>query len=308
MLELRPLIHFVRIAEAGSLQKAAIGLDLSPSILSREVQELERVLGYRVFFRTGRGVRLTDLGQQLYPRVKEFLLDANRLSDEARALRGEPSGVVRVGLPESVGAILAGPLYKAVEARYPKVFLRITEGLSGLVDELLTLGRIDIGLFFTETPNARRGALPLCEVELVLVGARGDPLTARGTVRLKQLNHLPLILPSFPHALRRRIEEVWSAHHLDLFVPLEADSLLTRKEAVAAGVGYTVAPYDAVAMDASTQRVQVARITYPTIKRHLVLASTGKGLLTLAARSIASLVPQLVGQLIRDGRWTGRLP
>jgi DNA-binding transcriptional LysR family regulator len=203
--ELRPLAHFVRVADSGSLTRAAIALDVSVSILSREMQELESSLGYAVFLRTGRGVRLTDLGRELYPRVKEFLVAASRLSEDARALGGSPSGTVSVGLPGTVAEVLAAPLYEAVRRHYPKIFLQLSEGLSAAIDELLTVGRIDIGLFFTDATTARPHAQPLCAVELVLVGPPGDKLTSKDTIPLKRLGAIPLILPTQPHALRRRI-------------------------------------------------------------------------------------------------------
>ena len=56
--------------------------------------------------------------------------------------------------------------------------MRFVEALSGGIDELLTLGRIDLGLFYTRKANARRGEIPLCTVDLVLVAPSGDALTA----------------------------------------------------------------------------------------------------------------------------------
>lgn len=303
--DLRPLAHFIRVAEAGSLTKAAIGLDTSVSILSREMQELESMLGYTIFHRTGRGVRLTDLGQRLYPRVKEFLLAATRLSDEANAIGGALSGTVIVGLPGTVGEVLAGPLYAAVQQQYPKIFVRLSEGLSGAIDELLTSGRIDIGLFFTDAASARPHTRGLCTVELVLVGPPGDRLSSRQTVRLKQLDGIPLILPGQPHALRQRIEEAWREKGMKLVVPFEADGLASRKELVAAGCGYTVAPFDVFAADVAAKRIQVSRIVQPTLRRYLVLASAGKGRTTMAAQAIGDLIPGLVARLVRQGRLKG---
>lgn len=300
--ELRPLAHFVRVAEAGSLTRAAIALDISVSILSREMQELESSLGYAVFSRTGRGVRLTDLGQKLYPRVKEFLVAASRLSEEARGLAGAPSGTVCVGLPGTVAEVLAAPLYEAVHQRYPKIFLQLSEGLSAAIDELLTAGRIDLGLFFTDAANARPQARPLCAVELVLVGPPGDRLTSRDTVALKQLDGVPLILPAQPHALRRRIEEAWGEHQLKVLVPFEADGLATRKQLVAAGCGYTVAPFHVFADDVAAKRIQVSRIVRPAIRRYLVLSSARKGRTTTAAAALAELIPLVVKELVAEGR------
>jgi DNA-binding transcriptional LysR family regulator len=60
---------FVRVAALGSLSKAAAVLDVPQSIVSRNVALLERECGERLFRRTGRGVVLTELGEQLLPRV-----------------------------------------------------------------------------------------------------------------------------------------------------------------------------------------------------------------------------------------------
>ncbi len=300
--EIRPLSHFLRIAEAGSLTKAAISLDISVSILSREMHELESSLGYAVFLRTGRGVRLTDLGARLYPRVKEFLIAASRLSEEAQALGGAPSGTVSIGLPGTVGEVLAGPLFRLVQRQYPKIFLQLSEGLSGAIDELLTAGRIDIGLFFTDSKNARPYANVLCAVELVLVGPPGDKLSEKSTVPLKRLDGIPLILPSRPHALRQRIEEAWAKHGLKLFVPFEADGLSTRKELVAAGGGYTVAPFDVFAGDIAADRIRVSRIVGPALTRYLVLSSARKGRMTMASQAVTALIPDIVRQLVAEGK------
>jgi len=304
MLELRALLYFVKIAEAGSLTKAAIGLDISHSVLSRQVQDLENSLGYRVFYRTGRGVELTEAGKELLPGVQELLVHSVKVADEARALGGAPSGAVTVGLPGSIATVLAGPLYRMAQEKYPKIRIRLVEALSGVIDELLVLGRIDIGLFFNDRGKPRKGQTPLCIVELVLVAPRGDKLTSGGRVRLRQLSGCPLILPSFPHALRRVIEDLYSAYSMRVMVPFEVDSLSTMIEVVAAGRGYTVAPYSAVVHDVTGGRVQIARITNPAIKRLLVMVLSSKGPITTASRATANLISTLVEQAVARGDWT----
>jgi LysR family nitrogen assimilation transcriptional regulator len=308
LLDLRVFEIFVRVAEVGSMTKAAIGLDVSHSVLSRQITALERSLGYRVFERTGRGVTLTDSGKQLFPRAKELLRSANELAEEAKAIGGAPSGMVSIGLPGSIASVLAGPLFPVARSLYPKVSIRFVEALSGVIDELLTLGRIDLGLYYTKKANARRGEVPLCVVEMFLVAPAGDRLTSKRTVRLKQLKGLPLILPSFPHALRRLVEESCAQQGFAALVPFEVDSLSTMKEVVAEGGGYTVAPYDAIAHDVAAGRVRIARITNPSISRLLVMAPATKGPMTAATSAIAKLISSQVREWVAQGRWNAKLP
>lgn len=303
MLDLRVLESFVRIAELGSLTKAGAGLNVSHAVLSRQVQALERSLGYRVFNRTGRGVTLTEGGRHLFVGATELIERARQVTEEAVALGTAPSGVVTVALPGSVAGVIAGPLFQSAQERYPRISLRFVEALSGVIDELLALGRIDLGLFYTGKAMLRRGETPMCTVEMMVVAPAGDRMTAAGTIRLRQLKNQPLILPGFPHALRRLIEDSCMQQGFQAQVPFQVDSLSTMVEVVAAGRGYTVAPFDAVAHHVAARRVQVARITRPAIRRLLVMAEPHRGKTTIATRAVAGLISSHVMGCIREGRW-----
>src|SRR5688572_11781122 len=75
---------FLAIGELGSLTRAALLLDSSQSLLSRQLNALERECGARLFNRTGRGVELSEVGSRLFPRVKALLEDAERLEADIR--------------------------------------------------------------------------------------------------------------------------------------------------------------------------------------------------------------------------------
>jgi LysR family nitrogen assimilation transcriptional regulator len=303
MLDLHILESFVRIAELGSLTKAGVGLGVSHTVLSRQVKALEQSLGYRVFHRTGRGVTLTEGGRHLFAGAAELIRRARQITDEAVVLGKAPSGVVTVALPGSVAGVIAGPLFQSAQERYPRISLRFIEALSGVIDELLTLGRIDLGLFYTNTQKVSRDGTPLCVVEMMVVAPAGDRMTASGTIRLRQLRNRPLILPGFPHALRRLIEDSCMQHGFRAHVPFQVDSLSTMVEVVAAGSGYTIAPFDAVAHHVAAKRVEVARITHPALRRVLVMVEPHRGKSTLATRAVAGLIGSHVKECIRAGRW-----
>ena len=307
MLTPRLLLCFVRIAELGSLTRASVGLQMSQSVLSRHIHALEDALGFRVFYRTGRGIALTEAGQALLPGARDLLTRSAQFMDDAKALGDAPSGTVVLGMPGSIASILAGPMYQAAREKYPRVRLRLVEGLSGVIDELLTLGRVDMGLRYADGEKRRPAETPLCTLDLDLVAPPGDRRTAKGSVRLRELDGLPFFLPSAPHALRRLMEDLFARHRMSLHVPLEVDSITTMAQVVAAGGGYTVAPRSAVAHLEAAGRVQLARITHPRISRTLVMALSPKGPLTGAARVIASLISELVQELVREGR-LGAIP
>jgi LysR family nitrogen assimilation transcriptional regulator len=308
MLDLKELDCFARVAETGSLTRTAAALDTSHSSLSRTLQQLEQRLGQRLFRRTGRGVVLTEFGRALLPRAQRLLVDASRLGDEAAALAGRPSGKVVVGLPGSIAALIAAPLFRSVEARHPLISVRLVEGLSGTVEELLLLGRVDVGLYYSDRGRWQRGDTPLAVNDLCLVGRRGDSITAGRSVSLAQVARCPLSLPSQPHALRAIVEEACAKAGLQPRVPYEVDSLSTMKAMVRSGQGYTVSTYDAVAQDVGDGKLQAARIIRPALARLLVMRTAPKHSLTIAARAVATLTSGLIEQLVKEGKWQARLP
>src|SRR5437870_3522103 len=84
-MELRSLGYFVRIAELGSITRAAAHLRLAQPALTRHVQRLEEELGVALFTRANRGVRLTEAGQKLLESAERILRDVERTGDGIRA-------------------------------------------------------------------------------------------------------------------------------------------------------------------------------------------------------------------------------
>src|SRR5579862_1979886 len=263
MLDLRQVAHFIGVAQTGSLTKTALQLDVSHSILSREIQDLETELGHRLFHRTGRGMKLTEFGRQLLPRAQCLIVEASRLRDEASTLRGKLSGAVSIGLPGSVTALIAGSLLALTRSRYPDLFLRFVDAVSGAIEELLASGRIDIGLFYTRAADRHRGDRPLTVSRLYLIGPIGDSVTARSSVALAEVAKCSLILPSRPGGVRAIVDDAASALGYHLRIPCEIDSLLAVKQVIAAGGGYTVSSMEAIAGDVQAGLLQAAPIRDP---------------------------------------------
>lgn len=302
MVELRKLGYFIQIAETGSLSQAALQLQVSHSVLSRGIHEFEMELGHPLFHRTGRGMRLTEYGKQLLPRAQQVTIEASRFRDEASALRGGLTGTVSVGLPGSIAARIAAPMFVAARKQYPGISLRFIEALSKGVEELLAAQRIDIGIFYAGKANPAKGEVALAASDLYLVGKAGDRITAKRTVTLAEVARCPLVLPSRPHAVRMMLEEALSKTSSEIYVPVEIDSLLALKEVVATGKAYTILAYDAVVQDLSPGRLQAALIE-PTLSRLLVMKNGPKHMLTTGTRAISGLISGITLELIKQGQW-----
>jgi len=300
--KIRAVEHFIDVVETGSLTRSSLQLEIPRSILSREIQELESELGRKLFHRTGRGLKVTEFGRQLLPRAQQLVTAARQFSDEASTLRRRLTGSVSIGSPGSVTALIAGPLIKTCREKYPDLFIRFIDGVSGGIEELLVNGRIDIGLFYTSKADPDRGDIPLTVSDLYLVGSACDPITAMGSVSLFEVMNCPLLLPSPRGGVRSIIEEAAIKVGMRPNVVCEIDSLLTLVEVVSTGIGYTVCSLDAVSRDIRSGRVQAAIIRNPPLTRTLVMVLAPKNSLTAAARAVADLIPGALAHLIAEGR------
>ena len=302
-VDLRQLDYFIQIAQAASLSKAAAQLQVSHSMLSRGIQELEMALGHRLFHRTGRGMQLTDFGRDLLPRAQRAATEVTRFADEAKALRGKLSGTVAIGLPGSIAMRLVTPLVRMAREQYPELFLRFVEALSGGVEEMLATRRIDVGLVFARDARTGRGDIPLALSRLYLVGPAGDALTSKRSVTLAQAAQCPLMMPNRPHSVRAMLDDACAKANLAIHLPCEIDSLLAIKEAVVMGCGYTVSGYDGVARDVAAGRLQAALIKDPPLARLLVVGLGSKQSVTTAARAVADLISAIAAKLTSEGEW-----
>ena len=237
---------FLAIGELGSLTRAALFLNSNQSLLSRQLNALERECGTRLFVRTGRGVELSDVGQRIFPQVRALLADAEQLENEIREQARDASGRVTLGTLPSIGHHLVGQLFTEVRARYPGVSLKVLEGSSGQVEEWLADARVDIGILYRYGGTLPEHEQCLATVDSYLIGPAGDRLTAQEEVPFRSLHELPFILPSAPNGLRTALDSMARQEHITLAPVIEADSLPLQASLVARERLYTVLPLHAV--------------------------------------------------------------
>jgi DNA-binding transcriptional LysR family regulator len=121
METLANLESFVRSAELGSFSAAARSLALTPAAVSRNVGMLERNLGVRLFQRSTRKLTLTEAGERFRDAVATNLDGLQAAIANASTDHGEPSGVLKISVPVTIGANYILPLLPALLARYPRL-------------------------------------------------------------------------------------------------------------------------------------------------------------------------------------------
>ncbi len=299
-MDLLKLQTFLHVAELGSITKTAALLDTTQSVISRQVNALEMEFGGRLFHRTGRGVRLTELGERIEPRVRNVLIEIERIGTEGKTLAGIPSGEVKVGILTSLAPYLSKSIFGEIRRSYPEIRLHLVDGFSGQLEEQLADGKLDMALLFDYEGLPPGDSESIAQLDSYLIGPKGDPLTRSATVEFSHLRMLPLILPTYPNGLRVALDDAARRSGFKLSVAIQASSIPIQLAIVAepAGSIYAISSYYAV-VDAVNQGVlQAARIKSPGIDRTLVLKLSSRRPPSLASRETAKLLSRISRTLV----------
>lgn len=309
MIELRQLRYFLAIVEQGSLTRAAEVLRVAQPALSGHVRRMEAHLGTPLLLRTPKGVQPTEAGQALVRHARLMLDQLALAEEEIRGQRDDPAGLVRLGLPGTIGQILAVPLIRAVRARHPRIELRVAEAMSGFVQDWLEAGRIDIAVLYEEAAGRGIRTERLLEEELVVIGAPARAAEMpQGALPLAAALRAGLILPGEGHGLRALLEAQAAVLGQPLATLIDVDSYQSIKALVAEGMGWSILPRNAVASEAARGALRIWPIRDPQLRRHVHLAHAARRPVTGAVAAVLELARDTLHGLVRDGTWTGAAP
>lgn len=307
-MDLRDFQYFIAIAETGSFSKAAMAHNIAQSALSRRIRELELELGVTLFYRNGRGVIVTEVGETFLTRARRVLADVAQIRVEIGATNASVQGVVTLGVPPSVGLVLLSPLLSQIRADYPGIQMRVLEGFSGHVAEWLASGRVDLAVLY----KLRAGTFPDAEhllfEDMFLISARHAPPLGQGaTVALRALEGEDLALPGSPHGLRILVDEACARAQVHLTVAMELETLPTIRGLVALGTIRTILPVTAVQAELDAGELVVQKIVDPVISRELILAHAPQRVNAPATKVVVQLIRDHIERLLQSGAWLGRV-
>lgn len=304
VMELRQIQYFLAVAQTGSFTRAAAQLDVAQPALSRQLKKLEQELGVALLHRHGRGVSTTAVGETFVQNAYVILDQVDVALRDIMAAKEVLSGNATVGMPPSVGRVLAVPLAMHFRDNFPKVRLRIVEALSGTILESLKYGRIDAGLVYKSVETHSPEIEPIAQADLMLIGRPRDKAPLVGeTVSFRALSSLKLVLPSSIHAVRSHINEVANRENVELNVELEVDGLHSTIEAVRHGLGYTILQASAVKEEIAHGKLKMWPITEPVATVTLCIATGPQRSSAISTRHLAVLLRQLVWAVQEEASW-----
>ena len=194
-MELRHLRYFVGVGDEQHFGRAAARLNIAQPALSRQIQDLERELGFALFDRLPRGVRLNAAGKVFLTDVRRLLQDVDEAKRHAERIAHGKAGTLRIGIATALswhGLVVEA--FRHFRREQPDAELELHHLLSIHQVEALMSGRLDAGFVGSPMPLPKDVAhWQFAQERMVLAVPKGHPLTQQKRVRLRDLRNMPFI-------------------------------------------------------------------------------------------------------------------
>jgi DNA-binding transcriptional LysR family regulator len=226
MKHLRTLACVSEVARAGSIRRAAERLNLTPSALTRQIQDLEYELGVPIFERLAQGMRLNAAGELFVRHIRDQVADLERVRSQIADLSGVRRGHVALSCSQAFVTQVVPEEVETYRARFPQVGFTVQVRDHAQAVTALVAFEADLALILQPPPTAELHPLYSGHQTLCALMRRGHPLSAEeGPVRLRDCLAHTLALPDHSLAIRHHIEQALARRGVELRPLVESGSL-----------------------------------------------------------------------------------
>ena len=273
------------VAEEASFTRAASRVHVAQPGVSAQVRRLESELGQQLLDRSGRSVRLTEVGSAVLPFARAALDAVANARLAVDDLAGLVRGQVTVGMVSGCALPVLAELLAGFHDRHPGVAIALVEDNSDRLVERLRDGRLDLALIgWAEQTPADIDSVVLVDEELVAVVAPGHPLAdagaGAGAITIRQLRDLPLVSLPRGTGVRAALDAACAAAGFTPRIVFEASALPMVVELADRGLGLAVVPASI------PNGPGILRITDPQLRSRLELAWPSAPSANPAARAL----------------------
>ncbi|MGB8812010.1 MAG: hydrogen peroxide-inducible genes activator [Paracoccaceae bacterium] len=287
---LKQLRYFEALAKHGHFGRAADACGISQPALSMQIKELEESLGTELFERGARGVRPSNFGEAFALRVRDILRSVDELGDLARASPDRLVGRLRIGVIPTIAPYLLPTIIGNLTRMNADLDIHVRETVTPKLLQELAEGRLDTAIVALPVSEPSLVEVALFSEEFVLVRPGED--ADKPVPNREMLREMRLLLLEEGHCFR---DQALSFCNMRAALPrelLDCSSLTTLVQMVSAGIGVTLIPEMAVAVETRSGSVSVARFKSPQPSRTIGMVWRKTSPLAKQLLQIAEVVRQ----------------
>ena len=195
-MDIRLLEYFLAVAKYGNITRASEQLHVTQPTISRQLMELEEIVGSPLLIRGKRQVTLTEAGVLFQQRASEIVSLMDKTLRDITDQDDLLGGTVMVGCVESCVSRMLPNVLRGFSAHYPKVKYELYSADGDDIREKLDRGDLDFGILVEPVEAAKYDffRLPYWE-KWGVVMRKDDPLAQKEQIQKEDLLSIPLILP-----------------------------------------------------------------------------------------------------------------
>ncbi|NTG50058.1 LysR family transcriptional regulator [Agrobacterium rhizogenes] len=241
-MQIRALIYFDELVRTNSMRQAAENLNVAPTAISRQIENLEYHFGTPLVERSARGVKLTAAGELLAVRAGRTLRELDHVHQLIEDLKGLQRGRVSVYASGATVANLLAPALAEFSLRYPKLRFEVTITSARSAIEAVNSAEADIAVTLFAPPLSGTKVRLRSEITYDVIAAASHPLATRKEVSLAELAAHSLAVPDRSFGARQAFDALFEREGLTLDPVFESSSLEMQKELVLRGAAITMLP------------------------------------------------------------------
>jgi LysR family transcriptional regulator, hydrogen peroxide-inducible genes activator len=269
-LSLRQLQYVVAVADTLGFHKAAARCHASQPTLSAQVQQLESVLGVKLFERDRRRVLVTSAGEDLVARARRILIEVDDLIAAATRLREPFAGTLRIGVIPTIAPYLLPEIMPKIGVKYPKLALVFREEKTADILRELAEGTLDAGLLAMEADVGEVAHADIAKDPFMAALPKGHPLARKKRLALSDLQDTRVLLLDEGHCFRDQALALCAQARANE-TSFRATSLATLAQMVSSGAGITLLPSIAVPVENRRGQLEIRPFVKPIPGRTIAL-------------------------------------
>lgn len=193
-MEIRVLRYFLEVAREGNITRAAARLHISQPALSKQLKDLEKELGKKLFVRGNYNIHLTDEGTLLRKRAEDILNLVDKTTAEFQALDDITGGDIHIGCAESNDFKYIARCIKILREKYPGIRCHLYSGNTDDVTTRLDRGLLDFSVIVENVDLSKYNYIDMqTSDQWGLLMRKDSPLAAKEVICMEDLLNIPLI-------------------------------------------------------------------------------------------------------------------
>ena len=245
-MELRHIRYFIAVAEVENVSRAALSLHVSQPALSRQVHDLENEIGFALFDRGAKSLRLTAAGQVFLTEARAVIRRVEEAVENARAVAFGMRGEIHVGYAPSLTLQILPKALRTFQAECPDVRVALHDLSTDEMLVLLNEGRLHVALLARPMPGRLQGLHfdELARYPMCVAIAPKHPLALKRSLAVEQALDQPLIAynqKDYPE-YHKQLEKIFASVGRRPSIAEEHDGVTSLIAAVEAGKGFALVP------------------------------------------------------------------